>query len=82
MLSDFGTSEEMIRGRRQRTGHTGTLEYMVCHHFKPVLTVQAPETIIMDVNGDWRPSDSHADMWSLGEGHRNSLLTLCRHDTT
>ncbi|TXT13454.1 hypothetical protein VHUM_00821 [Vanrija humicola] len=54
LLSDFGTSEETLRGQRERTGHTGTMEYM------------APETIVMDVNGHWRPSDSHADMWSLG----------------
>ena len=30
MISDFGTSEEMLRGKRERTGHTGTMEYMVC----------------------------------------------------
>ena len=53
MISDFGTSEEMLRGRRERTGHTGTMEYM------------APETLVC-ANGQWRPSDSHADMWSLG----------------
>lgn len=28
MLSDFGTSEEMLRGQRERTGHTGTMEYV------------------------------------------------------
>lgn len=28
LLSDFGTSEEMLKGRRERTGHTGTMEYM------------------------------------------------------
>lgn len=39
MLSDFGTSEEMIRGRRQRTGHTGTLEYMVRSCLADSLTV-------------------------------------------
>ncbi|KAL1408407.1 putative serine/threonine-protein kinase iks1 [Vanrija albida] len=54
LLSDFGTSEETLRGQRQRTGHTGTMEYM------------APETIVVDAKGHWRPSDSHADMWSLG----------------
>lgn len=54
MLSDFGTSEEMLRGQRERTGHTGTMEYM------------APETLIQDAEGRFRPSDSHADMWSLG----------------
>lgn len=31
---------------------------------------EAPETIVMDANGDWRPSDSHADMWSLGRDQR------------
>ncbi|OXG28327.1 other/IKS protein kinase [Cryptococcus neoformans Ze90-1] len=54
MLSDFGTSEEMLRGQRERTGHTGTMEYM------------APETLVQDSEGRFRPSDSHADMWSLG----------------
>ncbi|OWZ62954.1 hypothetical protein AYX14_05939 [Cryptococcus neoformans] len=54
MLSDFGTSEEMLRGQRERTGHTGTMEYM------------APETLVQDSKGRFRPSDSHADMWSLG----------------
>lgn len=54
MLSDFGTSEEMLRGQRERTGHTGTMEYM------------APETLVQDAKGRFRPSDSHADMWSLG----------------
>jgi serine/threonine protein kinase len=55
LISDFGTSEEMLRGKRERTGHTGTMEYM------------APETLVTDAHGQWRPSDSHADMWSLGE---------------
>ncbi|GFZ49125.1 hypothetical protein JCM24511_06875 [Saitozyma sp. JCM 24511] len=54
MISDFGTSEEMLRGKRERTGHTGTMEYM------------APETLVTDSHGMYRPSDSHADMWSLG----------------
>lgn len=42
---------------------------------RKTLTWQAPETIVMDVNGDWKPSDSHADMWSLGKRRRNVLLT-------
>ena len=29
LLSDFGTSEEMLKGSRERTGHTGTMAYMV-----------------------------------------------------
>jgi serine/threonine protein kinase len=31
LLSDFGTSEEMLKGKRERTGHTGTMAYMVRH---------------------------------------------------
>lgn len=76
MLSDFGTSEEMIRGRRQRTGHTGTLEYMVRRCLRDMLISQAPETIVMDVQGNWRPSDSHADMWSLGKMGGEWVLTF------
>jgi hypothetical protein len=26
MISDFGTSEEMLHRKRDRTGHTGTME--------------------------------------------------------
>jgi len=33
MISDFGTSEEMLRGKRERTGHTGTME-CVSHRIK------------------------------------------------
>lgn len=32
-----------------------------------MLNFQAPETIVPDARGIWRPSDSHADMWSLGQ---------------
>ncbi|KAK1926387.1 kinase-like domain-containing protein [Papiliotrema laurentii] len=70
MISDFGTSEEMLRGKRDRTGHTGTMEYM------------APETIVVDSTGHWRPSDSHADMWSLGMIlHKMLFLHLPYPDT-
>ncbi|ORY26882.1 kinase-like domain-containing protein [Naematelia encephala] len=70
MISDFGTSQEMLRGRRDRTGHTGTMEYM------------APETIIVDGQGKYRPSDSHADMWSLGLIlHKLLFLNLPYTDT-
>ncbi|WVW78766.1 hypothetical protein I302_100728 [Kwoniella bestiolae CBS 10118] len=70
LISDFGTSEEMLRGKRERTGHTGTMEYM------------APETLIQDVQGNWRPSDSHADMWSLGMIlHKMLFLHLPYPDT-
>ncbi|ORX34368.1 kinase-like domain-containing protein [Kockovaella imperatae] len=70
MLSDFGTSEEMLRGKRERTGHTGTMEYM------------APETLMIDGKGSYRPSDSHADMWSLGMIlHKLLFLHLPYSDT-
>ncbi|WWD07970.1 hypothetical protein V865_006080 [Kwoniella europaea PYCC6329] len=70
LISDFGTSEEMLRGKRERTGHTGTMEYM------------APETLIQDTQGNWRPSDSHADMWSLGMIlHKMLFLHLPYPDT-
>lgn len=70
MISDFGTSEEMLRGKRERTGHTGTMEYM------------APETLITDEHGQWRPSDSHADIWSLGQlqPYPHPATLTCRHD--
>lgn len=54
MISDFGTSEEMLHQKRERTGHTGTMEYM------------APETVFPDPQGVYRQTDSTADMWSLG----------------
>ncbi|KAJ9116384.1 hypothetical protein QFC22_004825 [Naganishia vaughanmartiniae] len=54
MISDFGTSEEMLHRNRDRTGHTGTMEYM------------APETISPDPTGHWREWDTKADIWSLG----------------
>ncbi|EIW68718.1 hypothetical protein TREMEDRAFT_32011, partial [Tremella mesenterica DSM 1558] len=70
MISDFGTSQEMLRGKRERTGHTGTMEYM------------APETLATDALGHWRPSDSHADMWSLGMIlHKLLFLQLPYSDT-
>ncbi|KAJ9100943.1 hypothetical protein QFC19_005339 [Naganishia cerealis] len=53
MISDFGTSEEMLHRNRERTGHTGTMEYM------------APETISPDSSGHWRELDTKADIWSL-----------------
>ncbi|WVQ83973.1 hypothetical protein IAT38_006118 [Cryptococcus sp. DSM 104549] len=55
MISDFGTSKELRENRSaERTGHTGTMEYM------------APETLLPDGTGRYRPSDTCADMWSMG----------------
>lgn len=55
MLSDFGTSRDMMRSSSQgRSGNTGTLEYT------------APETLPSPSTGKLREISSQADMWSLG----------------
>ncbi|OBZ78060.1 putative serine/threonine-protein kinase iksA [Grifola frondosa] len=53
MLSDFGTSQDMLNSR-MRTGNTGTLEYA------------APESLPSPSTGLLLQVDSKADMWSLG----------------
>ncbi|OCH93324.1 kinase-like protein [Obba rivulosa] len=52
MLSDFGTSQDMLQSRA-RSGNTGTLEYA------------APESLPAPT-GLLRQVDSKADMWSVG----------------
>ncbi|KAJ7637262.1 kinase-like domain-containing protein [Mycena polygramma] len=54
MLSDFGTSRDMLHSSRSRSGNTGTLEYT------------APESLPSPRTGLLQPVDSKADMWSLG----------------
>ncbi|TDL15946.1 kinase-like protein [Rickenella mellea] len=54
MLSDFGTSQDMIQPARHRSGNTGTLEYA------------APESLPSPETGLLAQVDSKADMWSLG----------------
>lgn len=54
MLSDFGTSRDMLSPDKSRSGHTGTLEYT------------APEMLPSPSTGLLRQPDSKADMWSLG----------------
>ncbi|KAJ7135890.1 kinase-like protein [Mycena epipterygia] len=54
MLSDFGTSRDMLHSSRSRSGNTGTLEYT------------APESLPSPRTGLLHPIDSKADMWSLG----------------
>ncbi|RDB27537.1 putative serine/threonine-protein kinase iksA [Hypsizygus marmoreus] len=54
MLSDFGTSRDMLHNSRTRSGNTGTLEYT------------APESLPSPVTGRLQQIDSKADMWSLG----------------
>ncbi|KAI0674365.1 kinase-like protein [Trametes maxima] len=53
MLSDFGTSQDMLNSRT-RSGNTGTLEYA------------APESLPVPSTGMLLQVDSKADMWSLG----------------
>ncbi|KAJ7028008.1 kinase-like domain-containing protein [Mycena alexandri] len=54
MLSDFGTSRDMLHSSRSRSGNTGTLEYT------------SPESLPSPHTGLLHPVDSKADMWSLG----------------
>ncbi|KAF6756309.1 other/IKS protein kinase [Ephemerocybe angulata] len=55
MLTDFGTSRDMINsGRIQRSGNTGTLEYA------------SPESLPSPDTGLLGQVDSKSDMWSLG----------------
>ncbi|KAH9940700.1 kinase-like protein [Amylocystis lapponica] len=53
MLSDFGTSQDMLKSRT-RSGNTGTLEYT------------SPESLPSPFTGVLRQVDSKADMWSVG----------------
>ncbi|KAF9459711.1 kinase-like domain-containing protein [Collybia nuda] len=54
MLSDFGTSRDMVHNSRIRSGNTGTLEYT------------SPESLPAPLTGILHQIDSKADMWSLG----------------
>ncbi|KAI0064990.1 kinase-like protein [Artomyces pyxidatus] len=54
MLSDFGTSRDMLHSPRTRSGNTGTLEYT------------SPESLPVPPNHTLPPTDSKSDMWSLG----------------
>ncbi|KAG5642875.1 hypothetical protein DXG03_001917, partial [Asterophora parasitica] len=54
MLSDFGTSRDMLHSTRNRSGNTGTLEYT------------SPESLPSPLTGLLQSIDSKADMWSLG----------------
>lgn len=53
MLSDFGTSQDMLNSRT-RSGNTGTLEYT------------SPESLPSPQTGLLSQVDSKSDMWSLG----------------
>ena len=53
MLSDFGTSQDMLNSRT-RSGNTGTLEYA------------SPESLPSPQTGTLAQMDSKSDIWSLG----------------
>ncbi|KAG6334995.1 hypothetical protein ID866_4096 [Astraeus odoratus] len=54
MLSDFGTSRDMLQSAGSRSGNTGTLEYA------------SPESLPSPQTGRLMEVDSKSDMWSLG----------------
>ncbi|KIJ63116.1 hypothetical protein HYDPIDRAFT_93087 [Hydnomerulius pinastri MD-312] len=54
MLSDFGTSRDMLHSSGSRSGNTGTLEYA------------SPESLPSPETGLLQEVDSKSDMWSLG----------------
>ncbi|KAH9174782.1 kinase-like protein [Lactarius sanguifluus] len=54
MLSDFGTSRDMLQMPRVRSGNTGTLEY------------SSPESLPVPPHNTLPQTDSKSDMWSLG----------------
>ncbi|KIK21438.1 hypothetical protein PISMIDRAFT_681439 [Pisolithus microcarpus 441] len=54
MLSDFGTSRDMLQSSGSRSGNTGTLEYA------------SPESLPSPQTGLLKDVDSKSDMWSLG----------------
>ncbi|TBU28501.1 kinase-like protein [Dichomitus squalens] len=70
MLSDFGTSQDMLNART-RSGNTGTLEY------------SAPESLPDPSTGRLLQVDSKADMWSLGMIlHKLLFFRLPYHHTS
>ncbi|KAF9226283.1 kinase-like protein [Gyrodon lividus] len=54
MLSDFGTSRDMLHSSGPRSGNTGTLEYA------------SPESLPSPETGLLQEIDSKSDLWSLG----------------
>ncbi|KAG6905740.1 hypothetical protein DXG01_000989, partial [Tephrocybe rancida] len=62
MLSDFGTSRDMLQSSRNRSGNTGTLTLPSSNS----LEYTSPESLPSPVTGYLHQIDSKADMWSLG----------------
>lgn len=72
MLSDFGTSQDMLQDRH-RSGNTGTYvvtlfiwNVVLCFNLPRRLEYTAPESLPSPETGILRQVDSKADMWSLG----------------
>src|ERR1700730_15187964 len=77
MLSDFGTSRDMMQSSRVRTGNTGTcvpflpfqisLPCPILSSFHPPsLEYASPESLPSPATGFLSSVDSKSDMWSLG----------------
>jgi serine/threonine protein kinase len=71
MLSDFGTSRDMIHNSRARSGNTGTyalyplpLTNLFTHPYS--LEYTSPESLPSPLTGLLQQIDSKSDMWSLG----------------
>lgn len=75
MLSDFGTSRDMLRSSSNRSGNTGTfVSFCITpYSFGTMLTLHphsleytSPESLPSPLTGLLKQIDSKADMWSLG----------------
>lgn len=71
MLSDFGTSRDMLQTPRARTGNTGTsvpqlLSYKSSLTSSFSLEYSSPESLPVPPHHTLPPTDSKSDMWSLG----------------
>jgi len=72
MLSDFGTSRDMLHSSRNRSGNTGTYVRSIFPHSLLYLLRQlrleytSPESLPSPLTGLLQQVDSKADMWSLG----------------
>ncbi|KAG6878063.1 hypothetical protein C0993_000163 [Termitomyces sp. T159_Od127] len=74
MLSDFGTSRDMLKSSSSRSGNTGTFVLSsLTPQFSEMLTLHlhsleytSPESLPSPLTGFLKQIDSKADMWSLG----------------
>ena len=72
MLSDFGTSRDMIHNSRARSGNTGTYVIILFSFHLQIQTplrsleYTSPESLPSPLTGLLQQVDSKSDMWSLG----------------